>query len=231
MKTIGIIGGVSWESTVEYYRILNETVNKKLGGLHSAKCLIYSVEFQEITDLMQAGDWKAISVQMQEIASILKSGGADFLIICSNTLAAPAPEIEKNIGMPVHSIAEATAKEILGMKLKKIGLLGTKYTMEGDYYRNTLYKYGIETVVPEKEDREAINSIIFDELCLGILKESSREIFRNIISKLQSKGAEGIVLGCTEIPLLVKQEDVSIPVFDTLTIHAVSAAELALEEE
>jgi len=231
MKTIGIIGGVSWESTVEYYRILNETVNKKLGGLHSAKCLIYSVEFQEITDLMQAGDWKAISVQMQEIASILKSGGADFLIICSNTLAAPAPEIEKNIGMPVHSIAEATAKEILGMKLKKIGLLGTKYTMEGDYYRNTLYKYGIETVVPEKEDREAINSIIFDELCLGILKESSKEIFRNIISKLQSKGAEGIVLGCTEIPLLVKQEDVGIPVFDTLTIHAVSAAELALEEE
>jgi len=231
MKTIGIIGGVSWESTVEYYRILNETVNKKLGGLHSAKCLIYSVEFQEITDLMQAGDWKAISVRMQEIASILKSGGADFLIICSNTLAAPAPEIEKNIGMPVHSIAEATAKEILGMKLKKIGLLGTKYTMEGDYYRNTLYKYGIETVVPEKEDREAINSIIFDELCLGILKESSREIFRNIISKLQSKGAEGIVLGCTEIPLLVKQEDVSIPVFDTMTIHAVSAAELALEEE
>ncbi|MDD3439750.1 MAG: aspartate/glutamate racemase family protein, partial [Clostridiaceae bacterium] len=227
MKTIGIIGGVSWESTVEYYRILNETVNKKLGGLHSAKCLIYSVEFQEITDLMQTGDWKAISVRMQEIASILKSGGADFLIICSNTLAAPAPEIEKNIGMPVHSIAEATAKEILGMKLKKIGLLGTKYTMEGDYYRNTLYKYGIETVVPEKEDREAINSIIFDELCLGILKESSKEIFRNIISKLQSKGAEGIVLGCTEIPLLVKQEDVSIPVFDTLTIHAVSAAELA----
>ena len=231
MKTIGIIGGVSWESTVEYYRILNETVNKKLGGLHSAKCLIYSVEFQEITDLMQTGDWKAISVQMQEIASILKSGGADFLIICSNTLAAPAPEIEKNIGIPVNSIAEATAKEIHGMKLKKIGLLGTKYTMEGDYYRNTLYKYGIETVVPEKEDREAINSIIFDELCLGILKESSREIFRNIISKLQSKGAEGIVLGCTEIPLLVKQEDVSIPVFDTMTIHAVSAAELALEEE
>ena len=228
MKTIGIIGGVSWESTVEYYRILNETVNKKLGGLHSAKCLIYSVEFQEITDLMQTGDWKAISVRMQEIASILKSGGADFLIICSNTLAAPAPEIEKNIGMPVHSIAEATAKKILGMKLKKIGLLGTKYTMEGDYYRNTLYKYGIETVVPEKEDREAINSIIFDELCLGILKESSKEIFRNIISKLQSKGAEGIVLGCTEIPLLVKQEDVIIPVFDTMTIHAVSAAELSL---
>lgn len=231
MKTIGIIGGVSWESTVEYYRILNETVNKKLGGLHSAKCLMYSAEFHEISDLMQAGDWKAISVLMQETASVLKSGGADFLIICSNTLGTVAPEIEKNIGIPVHSITEAAAKEILGMKLKKIGLLGTKYTMEGSYYKDTLQKYGIETIIPEKEDREAINSIIFDELCLGILKESSREIFKNIISRLQSKGAEGIVLGCTEIPLLVKQEDVSIPVFDTLTIHGVSAAGLALEEE
>ena len=228
MKTIGIIGGTSWESTVEYYRILNETVKKKLGGLHSAKCLMYSVEFQEISDLMQAGDWKAISVRMQEIANMLKSGGADFLIICSNTLAAPAPEIEKNIGIPVHSIAEATAKEILGMKLKKIGLLGTKYTMEGSYYKDTLRKYGIETIIPERGEREAINSIIFNELCLGILKESSREILKNIISKLQSKGAEGIVLGCTEIPLLVKQEDVIIPVFDTMTIHAVSAAELSL---
>jgi len=228
MKTIGIIGGTSWESTVEYYRILNETVKKKLGGLHSAKCLMYSVEFQEISDLMQAGDWKAISVRMQEIANMLKSGGADFLIICSNTLAAPAPEIEKNIGIPVHSIAEATAKEILGMKLKKIGLLGTKYTMEGSYYKDTLRKYGIETIIPERGEREAINSIIFNELCLGILKESSREILKNIISKLQSKGAGGIVLGCTEIPLLVKQEDVIIPVFDTMTIHAVSAAELSL---
>ena len=231
MKTIGIIGGTSWESTVEYYRILNETVKKKLGGLHSAKCLMYSVEFQEISDLMQAGDWKAISVRMQEIANMLKSGGADFLIICSNTLAAPAPEIEKNIGIPVHSIAEATAKEILGMKLKKIGLLGTKYTMEGSYYKDTLRKYGIETIIPERGEREAINSIIFNELCLGILKESSREILKNIISKLQSKGAGGIVLGCTEIPLLVKQEDASIPVFDTMTIHAVSAAELSLKEE
>ena len=228
MKTIGMIGGTSWESTVEYYRIINETVKEKFGGLHSAKCLMYSVEFQNITDLMKVGNWEAISVLMQEIAGILKAGGADFLIICSNTLGTPAPEIEKNIGIPVHNIADATAGEIRRMMLKKVGLLGTKYTMEGDYYKDTLHKYGIETVVPEKGDREAINSIIFDELCLGILKESSREAFKNIISKLQSKGAGGIVLGCTEIPLLVKQEDASIPVFDTMTIHAVSAAELAL---
>lgn len=228
MKTIGMIGGTSWESTVEYYRIINETVKEKLGGLHSAKCLMYSLEFQEVSDLMQAGDWKAVSALLQEIASILKTGGADFLIICSNTLGAPAPDIEKNIGISVHSIAEATAKEIREMKLKKVGLLGTRYTMEGDYYKDTLYKYGIETIVPDKEDREVINSVIFNELCLGILKESSRDVFKNIISKLKSEGAEGIILGCTEIPLLVKQEDVSIPLFDTLTIHAVSAVELAL---
>lgn len=231
MKTIGIIGGVSWESTVEYYRILNDAVKEKLGGLHSAKCLMYSLEFQEISDLMQAGEWNTISVQMQKIASILKSGGADFLIICSNTLATPAPEIEKNIGIPVHSIAEAASKEILKMKLKKVGLLGTKYTMEGSYYKDTLQKHGIETVIPERDERSDINSIIFDELCLGILKESSRETFKNIINRLQSKGAEGIVLGCTEIPLLVKQENVSIPVFDTMAIHAISAVELALKEE
>lgn len=230
MKTIGLIGGTSWESTVEYYRILNETVKDRLGGLHSAKCLMYSVEFQEISDLMQAGDWKAISALMQEIAGILKTGGADFLIICSNTLGISAPEIEKNIGIPVHSIAEATSKEVQKFNLKKAGLLGTRYTMEGGYYKNTLHENGIETIVPEEEEREIINSIIFEELCLGIIKKSSREIFKNIISKLQSKGAEGIILGCTEIPLLIKQEDVSIPVFDTLTIHAVSAVDLALQE-
>lgn len=231
MKTIGIIGGTSWESTVEYYRILNETVKEKLGGLHSAKCLMYSLEFQEISDLMQAGEWNTISVQMQKTANILKSGGADFLIICSNTLGTPGPEIEKNIGIHVHSIAEAASEEILKMKLKKVGLLGTKYTMEGNYYKDTLGKYGIETIIPEIEEREAINSIIFDELCLGILNESSKDTFKGIISQLQSKGAEGIVLGCTEIPLLVKQEDVSIPVFDTMTVHAISAVELALKEE
>lgn len=229
MKTIGLIGGVSWESSIEYYRILNETVKEKLGGLHSAKCLMYSVEFQDVADLMNADDWDAVSAYMQETASILKAGGADFLIICSNTLNSTASEIEKNIGIPVHSIADAAAQKIQDMGLKKVGLLGTKYAMEGDYYRNTLRnKYGIEPIIPEENEREIINNIIFGELCLGIIKQSSKKIFMDIITRLQSKGAEGIVLGCTEIPLLIKQADVSIPVFDTMTIHAVTAVELAL---
>jgi aspartate racemase len=230
MKTIGMIGGTSWESTIEYYRILNETVKERLGGLHSAKCLMYSVEFQEISDLMHAGDWKSVSLRMQEYAEILKGGGADFVIICSNTLCVTAPEIEKNIGIPIHSIADAVAQEIKHQGMRKVGFIGTKYVMEDSYYRNTLKnKYGIETVIPDKEDREVINSIIFDELCIGIIKDSSRETYKKIISKLQKEGAEGIILGCTEIPLLIKQEDVNIPVFDTLVIHAVSSVDLALK--
>ena len=230
MKTIGMIGGVSWESSIEYYRILNETVKERLGGLHSAKCLMYSVEFQNVVDLMQAGDWEAISILMQQAASIVKTGGADFLVICSNTLNKTAYEIEKNIGIPVHSIADAAARKIHNMGMKKVGLLGTKYAMEGDYYKNTLQnKYGIEPIIPAEKDREILDNIIFKELCLGILKQSSKDIIKDIIRKLQLEGAEGIILGCTEIPLIIKQEDVSIPVFDTLRIHAVTAVELALE--
>lgn len=229
MKTIGIIGGTSWESSIEYYRILNETVKEKLGGLHSSKCLMYSVEFQEVVDLMQAGEWNTLSVLMQKAAATVKNGGADFLIICSNTLHRYASEIEKNIGIPVHGIADAAAQEIKKTAIKKVGLLGTKYAMEGDYYKNTLQgKYGIETIVPEKEDRELIDSIIFQELCVGVISDESRRFMINIIDQLHSKGAEGIVLGCTEIPLLIKQKDVSIPVFDTMTLHAISAVEKAL---
>ncbi|HYE82055.1 MAG TPA: aspartate/glutamate racemase family protein [Clostridia bacterium] len=228
MKTIGLIGGTSWESSIEYYRILNETVKEKLGRLHSAKCLMYSVDFQNVVDLMQADDWEAVSVLMQNTASILKAGGADFLVICSNTLHNTAHDIEKNIGIPVLSIADAAGEKIKEMGIKKVGLLGTNNTMEGSYYRNSLLRYGIEPIVPEKGEREVIDEVIFGELCLGIIKQASKDIFNEIINKLQSKGAEGIVLGCTEIPLLIKQEDISIPVFDTMTIHAVTAVELAL---
>jgi aspartate racemase len=229
MKTIGMIGGVSWESSVEYYRILNETVKEKLGGLHSAKCLMYSVEFQNVADLLRAKDWDSISVLMQDTASILKTGGADFVVICSNTLNKIGPEIEKNIGIPVHSIADAVAKKIQNTGIRKVGLLGTKYAMEGDYYKNTLQnKYGIKPIIPEEKEREIIDNIIFEELCLGIIKQSSENILIDVINKLQLEGAEGIILGCTEIPLLIKQEDISIPAFDTLTIHAVTAVELAL---
>jgi len=230
MKTIGIIGGTSWESSIEYYRILNETVKEKLGGLHSAECLMYSVEFHEVAELMQAGDWDSVSVLMQRAAGILKDGGADFLVICSNTLHRHASEIEKNIGIPVHGIGDATAREIQKKGIKKVGLLGTKYAMEGDYYKSTLLdNYGIETIIPEEKERELIDSIIFKELCVGIIKQTSRDILIDIINKLQLKGVGGIILGCTEIPLLIKQEDVSLPVFDTLTIHAVTAAEMAIQ--
>jgi aspartate racemase len=229
MKTIGMIGGTSWESTVEYYKIINETVKEKLGGLHSAKCLMYSVEFQNVVDLMKVGDWDTISSQFQETAKMLKDGGADFLIICSNTLNQTAAEVEKNIGIPVLSIADSVAQKVQHMGMKKAGFLGTNYAMEGGYYKNTLHEYGIEPIIPEKKDRELVDTIIFEELCLGIIKQSSKDIFIDIINKLILKGAEGVILGCTEIPLLIKQEDVSIPVFDTLTIHAVTAVDLALE--
>ncbi len=230
MKTIGLIGGTSWESSIEYYRILNQAVKEKLGGLHSAKCLMYSVEFQEVADLMHSGDWNSVSILMQEAAGVLKNGGADFLVICSNTLHRHASEIEESIGIPVHGIADAVALEIQKKGMRKVGLLGTRYAMEGDYYRRSLKdKYGIEAIIPEKKDRELIDSIIFQELCVGTLKQSSKELFIHIINKLQLEGAEGIILGCTEIPLLIKQEDVSLLVFDTLTIHAVTAVELALE--
>ncbi|HWQ30713.1 MAG TPA: aspartate/glutamate racemase family protein [Negativicutes bacterium] len=230
MKTIGLIGGTSWESSIEYYRILNETVKERLGGLHSAKCIMHSVEFQEVVDLMQAGDWDSITGWFQRIAEALKSEGADFLVICSNTLNQTASDIEKKTGLPVLGIADAVAATIQMLGMKKVGFLGTKYAMEGDYYRNTLQdKYDIEQLIPEKEDREAIDAIIFQELCLGVIKQSSRDKVLGIISKLQTQGAEGIILGCTEIPLLIKQEDVGIPVFDTLAIHAVASVDMAME--
>lgn len=230
MKTIGLIGGTSWESSIEYYRILNETVKERLGGLHSAKCIMHSVEFQEVVDLMQAGDWDSITRWFQSIAEALKSEGADFLVICSNTLNQTASDVQKNTGLPVLGIADAVAARIHSLGMKKVGFLGTKYAMEGDYYKNTLQdKYGIEQLIPEKEDREAIDALIFQELCLGVIKQSSRDKVLGIISKLQEEGAEGIILGCTEIPLLVKQEDVGIPVFDTLTIHAVASVDMAME--
>lgn len=229
MKTMGLIGGTSWESSIEYYRIINEVVKEKLGGLHSSKCLMYSFDFQEIVELMQAGEWEKISGLMQEAARVLKDAGADFIVICSNTMHRAAPDIEKNVGIPVHHIADAAAQVIMKMGLKKVGLLGTKYAMEGEFYRKRLQdRFGLEAIIPDENERCTVNRIIFDELCAGVIKPSSKEIFKDIINGLIGNGAEGIILGCTEIPLLIKQEDVSIPIFDTMTIHAVSAVELAI---
>lgn len=229
MKTIGLIGGMSWESSVEYYRIINETVKEKLGGLHSAKCLMYSVDFHEIEVLQHQDKWKELTEIMIDAGDKLKSGGAYFIVICTNTMHKMAEDIEKAVGLKVLHIAEATGEEIIKSGIKKVGLIGTKFTMEGDFYKKVLKdKYEIDVIIPEAEDREIIHNVIYEELCKGEINLESKEKYKEIIGKLSEKGAEGIVLGCTEIPLLIKQEDVNIKVFDTTTIHGIAAVEFAI---
>ena len=229
MKTIGLIGGMSWESSLEYYRIINETIKLKLGGLHSAKCLMYSVDFEEIKELQHQDKWEELTDIMVTSAERLKSGGADFIVICTNTMHKMASDIENRVGIEVLHIAEATGEEIIGKRIKKVGLLGTKFTMEQDFYKKVLKeKFNIEVLIPEENEREIIHNVIYNELCNGIINEASKEKFKKIIDNLALKGAEGVVLGCTEIPLLIKQEDVNIPVFDTTTIHAIAAVEFSL---
>lgn len=231
MKTIGLIGGMSWESTIEYYRIINETTKSKLGGLHSSKCIMYSVDFQEIEELQHQNKWDELTDIMVNAAQKLKDGGADFIIICTNTMHKMARDIENNIGIKLLHIAEATGNQIIKREMKKVGLLGTKFTMEGNFYKDVLKdKFDIDVVIPDEDEREVIHEIIYEELCRGEINDSSREKYIRIIESLTLKGAEGIVLGCTEIPLLIKQKDVSIPIFDTTTIHAISAVECALNE-
>ncbi|WP_234117277.1 aspartate/glutamate racemase family protein [Clostridium hydrogenum] len=231
MKTIGLIGGMSWESSLEYYKIINETVKLKLGELHSAKCIMYSVDFEEIELLQHQGKWKELTDIMVDAAKALKSAGADFIVICTNTMHKMAEDIEREAGIKVLHIAEVTGEKIIEKGIKKVGLLGTKFTMEQDFYKKVLKnKFNIDVIIPEVADREVVHKIIYEELCKGILKDTSREKYKEIISKLQAKGAEGVVLGCTEIPLLIKQKDVSVTVFDTTTIHGVSAVEFALAE-
>ncbi len=231
LKTIGLIGGMSWESSLEYYRIINETAKLKLGGLHSAQCLMYSVDFNEIEVLQHENKWDELTHIMVNVAEKLKIGGADFIVICTNTMHKMASDIERKVGIKVLHIAEATGEIIIQQGMKKVGLLGTRFTMEQDFYKKVLKeKCNIEVVIPDKNEREIIHEIIYNELCKGIINEVSKERYIKIISNLALKGAEGVVLGCTEIPLLIKQEDVSIPVFDTTKIHAVSAVEYALDK-
>ncbi|AEA47817.1 aspartate/glutamate racemase family protein [Archaeoglobus veneficus] len=228
MKTIGLIGGMSWESTLEYYRIINETVKEKLGGLHSAKCIIYSVDFEEIEKLQHEGKWKELTEVMIDAAQRLEKAGADFVIICTNTMHKVAEEVQEGISIPLLHIADVTAEKIKEKGLRNVGLLGTKFTMEEDFYKKKLGESGIEVIIPEEDERVVVHSVIYNELCQGIIRQESKERFKEIIGNLVSKGAEGIVLGCTEIPLLIKQEDVDVPVFDTTTIHAKSAVEFAM---
>jgi len=229
MKTIGLIGGMSWESSLEYYRIINETVKEKLGKLHSAKSLMFSVDFDEIQHLQHIGDWNTLTKIMVDAAARLEKGGADFIVICTNTMHRMVNDIENNVKIPVIHIADATAKKIKEGKIKKVGLLGTKFTMEQDFYKGRLAtNHGIDVIIPNDDERNTVHSIIYNELCQGQIKQPSKEQYIKIIEKLKSNGAEGVILGCTEIPLLIKQEDVSIPIFDTTKIHAEMAVEYAL---
>ena len=220
MKTIGLIGRMSWESSLEYYKIVNETVKEKLGGLHSCKCLMYSVDFGVIEALQHQNKWDELTKLMIEAAQNLKHGGADFIVICTNTMHKMAPEIEHATGLNVLHIADVTGAAISKNQIQKVGLLGTRFTMEGDFYKKRLKdNYDIEVIIPEDTDRQIIHDIIYNELCLGVIKDDSRQKYIDIINKLCANGAEGIILGCTEIPLLIKQSDVLIPVYDTTKIH------------
>ena len=224
LKTIGLIGGMSWESTVTYYKIINETVKEKLGGLHSAKCILYSVDFQEIEECQANGNWEKSGEILGEAAYNLEKAGADFIVICTNTMHKVVDQIKEKISIPILHIAEMTAEKILEKGLKNIALLGTKYTMEQDFYKSKLIEKGINVIIPDKNDIEIINEVIYDELCLGTINSNSKKKFLEIVDKLRNKGVEGIILGCTEIGLLIKNEDTDVPLFDTAIIHAEQAA-------
>ena len=224
LKTIGLIGGMSWESTVTYYKIINEVIKEKLGGLHSAKCVLYSLDFQEIEECQANGNWQKSGEILGEAANNLEKAGADFIVICTNTMHKVVNQIKEKISIPILHIAEMTAEKILEKGLKNIALLGTKYTMEQDFYKSKLIEKGINVIIPDKNDIEIINEVIYDELCLGTINSNSKKKFLEIVHKLRSKGAEGIILGCTEIGLLIKNADTDVPLFDTAIIHAEQAA-------
>ena len=230
MKTIGIIGGMSWESTVTYYQIMNETVKQELGGLHSAKILLYSVDFSEIERCQAEGDWEKSGDILASAAESLEKAGAGFLVIATNTMHKVAPQIQKRIQIPIVHIAEVTAEELKQNHITTVALLGTKYTMTQEFYKEKLENAGITVLIPDAQEIEVVNSIIYDELCLGSILEKSKERFLQIIETLKKRGAQGVILGCTEIGLLIKLEDTDLPVFDTTRIHAVKAAKLSLEE-
>lgn len=229
MKTIGFIGGMSWESTVTYYQIVNDTIKNQLGGFHSAKVLLYSVDFHEIEACQASGDWDKSADLLAEAAVNLEQAGADFIVICTNTMHKVVPQIQARIAIPILHIAEAAADELNARKIAKVALLGTKYTMTEDFYKEKLIAAGIDVVIPEAEDIETVNNVIYNELCLGIISGQSRRKYQSVIKKLAAKGAQGVVLGCTEIGLLIKPEDSCLPVFDTTQIHATRAALRALE--
>lgn len=229
MKTIGLIGGMSWESTVTYYQIINETVRDGLGGLHSAKILLYSVDFAEIEECQAKGEWERSGEILADAAMRLESAGADFIVICTNTMHKVVNQIQAKIRIPIVHIADATAEALLQVGITKTALLGTKYTMTQDFYKDRLVQKGISVVIPNEKEIEKVNDVIYNELCLGIVSDESREDYIRVIERLKEEGAQAVILGCTEIGLLISQSDSVLPVFDTTQIHAKAAAEKARE--
>ncbi|KAF5435014.1 aspartate racemase [Candidatus Methanophagaceae archaeon] len=224
MKTIGLLGGMSWESTELYYRLINEGIKAQLGGLHSARIAMVSVDFQEIEEMQHNGDWAGAGQALAQAAKQVESAGADFLLICTNTMHKVAPQVQEAISIPILHLADATAKRIKAAGMKTIGLLGTNFTMEEDFYKGRLVdKYGLNVLVPPKSDREIVHRVIYDELCLGLVEDTSRDEYLRIIEDLLSRGAEGIIEGCTEIVMLVQQQHTDVPLFDTTSIHAEEA--------
>ena len=229
MKTIGLIGGMSWESSAEYYRLINEEVRNRLGSTHSAKSLMWSMDFAEIETLQHEGNWQALSEKMCQAAVSLERGGADFIVICTNTMHKLAEQVQACLNIPLLHIADATAKEITSKNIKKVGLLGTEFTMKQDFYKGRLAdKFGLEVFIPNDEDCQIVHRIIYQELVAGVIRDESRQQYRQIIQKLVDAGAEAIILGCTEIMLLVSPADSTVPVFDTTGIHAQAAVNMAL---
>jgi len=231
VKTIGLLGGMSWESTVTYYEILNKEIAEKLGGFHSAKILMYNVDFAELEENMMRGNWAGNAAILSDAAKRLESIGADFIVIATNTMHKLVPEMEKHLHIPILHIADAAAKRIKEDGLRRVGFLGTKFTMTQDFVIGRLKVAGLEVIVPEEEDIGLVNDIIFNELCLGKVLDSSREEYKRIISRMKDQGAEGVILGCTEIGMLIGEKDSPIPVYDTTILHAQEAARLAMRTE
>ncbi|WP_418114646.1 aspartate/glutamate racemase family protein [Vibrio scophthalmi] len=231
MKTVGLIGGMSWESTTSYYKAINEGVKAQLGGLHSAKICLYSVDFHEIEQLQHQGRWDDTAEILSQAAQSVQAGGADFVLICTNTMHKVAPLIQQAISIPILHIADATAMQLVSDGVRKVGLLGTRFTMEQDFYKQRLTEqFGIEVVIPDEPQRNLVHDVIYDELCQGIVSETSRQEYLQIIASLAEQGAQTVILGCTEIALLVEQNHTTVPLYDTTQIHAEAAVRHALQE-
>ena len=228
MKTIGLIGGMSWESSAHYYAIINRAVRDRLGGAHSASILLYSLDFGEIAKLQHDGDWTALTTRMIEAAKRLQAGGADFILICTNTMHLMADDIAEAVAIPLLHVVDPTAKAVVEAGVRRVGLLGTAFTMEKAFYRDRLALAGLDVIVPDEADRGEVHRVIYEELVAGKIEPASRQIYREIIARLVERGAQAIVLGCTEIMLLVDQSDAAVPLFDTTELHALAAVDQAL---